>query len=133
MRYGQEKFQFCLFSKFGVLMLMSNVYLLIGLDPNLINTTSLVVQKKPNYYFYNSIETKCLFLKVAFSIKRIFFPRRTVGVEYSSKKFKKRRRLFSSSQEDNQLDLRRVVESSHVEPEVCRSKRTRHKPDIYGV
>ena len=41
--------------------------------------------------------------------------------------------MVSLFQEDDQLDLRRVVESTPMEPEVRRSERTRHKPDRYGV
>ncbi|OAO97959.1 hypothetical protein AXX17_AT4G08610 [Arabidopsis thaliana] len=37
-----------------------------------------------------------------------------------------------TSQEEHTLDLRRVVEPIHVEPEVRRSERSRHEPDRFG-
>ena len=55
-------------------MLMSNVCLLISLDPNLTNTTLLVILKKPRIItFTTPPRTKCLLLIVVFSRERISF------------------------------------------------------------
>ena len=76
-------------------MLMSNVCLLISLDLNLMNATSLVVLKKPKVITFSTPpRTKCLLLIVVFFLRENFFLRRTVGVKYNSKKFEKHRRWF---------------------------------------
>ena len=76
-------------------MLMSNICLLITLDLNLMNATSLVVLNKQKVItFTTPLKTKCLLLIVVFFLREIFFLRRTVGVKYNSKKFEKHMRWF---------------------------------------
>ena len=59
MRYGLEMFIIDLFWRFGVVKLMSNDWLLIILNPNLINTTYVGYHKETrNYYFYHPTDDK---------------------------------------------------------------------------
>ena len=55
-----------------------------------------------------------------------------MGVKYYSKKFENHMVMFQLLRKNICLDLRRVVEPIHVEPEVRRSERSRHEPDRFG-
>ena len=66
-------------------------------------------------------------------LEREFLSKKNSGSKVQLAEVRETQENVSSSQEDDQLDLRRVVVSTPVEPEVRRSEKTRHEPVRYGV
>jgi len=85
------------------------------------------------YYFYNSTENKVFVARSGVFLEREFLSKKKNESKIQLEEVRETQENVSSSQEDDQLDLRRVVESTPVEPEVRRSERTRHEPVRYGV
>ena len=84
-------------------------------------------------YFYNPTENKVFVTRSGVFLEREILSRKNSGSKIQLGEVRETQEMVSSFQEDDQLDLRRVVESTPVEREVRRSERTRHKPDRYGV
>ncbi|WZZ65001.1 hypothetical protein YC2023_076371 [Brassica napus] len=85
------------------------------------------------YYFYNSTENNVFVARSGVFLEREFLSKKNSGSKVQLEEVRETQENVSSSQENDQLDLRRVVESTPVEPEVRRSERTRHEPVRYGV
>ena len=85
------------------------------------------------YYFYNPTKNKVFVAHSGVFLEREFLSKKNSGSKVQLEEVRETQEIASSSQEDDQLDLRRVVESTPVEPEVRRSERTRHEPVRYGV
>ena len=84
------------------------------------------------YYFYNPTENKVFVARSGVFLERKFLSKKNSGSKEQLEEVRQTQKIASSSQEDDQLDLGRVIEFTPVEPEVRRSERTCHEPDRYG-
>jgi len=79
-------------------MLMTNVCLLISLDPNMTNITLLVVLKKPRIItFTTPPRTKCLLLIVVFFLEREFLSKKNSGSKVQLEEVRETQEMVSSS------------------------------------
>ncbi|KAL1194887.1 Retrovirus-related Pol polyprotein from transposon TNT 1-94 [Cardamine amara subsp. amara] len=85
------------------------------------------------YYFYNPAESKVFVARNCVFLEREFLSKRNSGSKVQLEEVREPQKIVPPTQEEHQLDLRRVVEPIPVEPEVRRSERTRHEPDRFGV
>jgi len=80
--------------------------------------------------FTTQLTRKCLLLEMV--LEREFLSKGTSGSKVLLEEVREPHGDVPTSQEEHTLDLRRVVEPIHVEPEVRRSERSRHEPDRFG-
>ncbi|KAG7572396.1 Integrase catalytic core [Arabidopsis suecica] len=84
------------------------------------------------YYFYHPTDNKVFVARNGAFLEREFLSKGTSGSKVLLEEVREPHEDVPTSQEEHQLDLRRVVEPTPVEPEVRRSERNRHEPDRFG-
>ena len=83
------------------------------------------------YYFYNRSENKVFVAKNCVFLEREFLSRKSSGSKVELEEIRETQETAQPPEEEQRLDLQRVVESTPVEPELRRSERIRHEPERY--
>ncbi|KAL1200820.1 Retrovirus-related Pol polyprotein from transposon TNT 1-94 [Cardamine amara subsp. amara] len=83
------------------------------------------------YYFYNRSENKVFVAKNCVFLEREFLSKKNSGSRLQLEEIRESQETAQPDEEEQQLDLQRVVEATPVEPEPRRSGRIRHEPERY--
>ena len=85
----------------------------------------MVIPKKPKVIIFdNPTENKVYVARSGLFLEREFLSKKNSGSKVQFEEVRETHENDSSSQEDDQLDLQRVIESTPVEHEVRTSERT---------
>ncbi|OAP03954.1 hypothetical protein AXX17_AT3G36890 [Arabidopsis thaliana] len=115
---------------------LKNCYYVPAINKNIISVSCLDMEGYPKetkgYYFYHPTDNKVFVARNGAFLEREFLSKGTSGSKVLLEEVRESQGDVPTSREEHTLDLRRVIKPIHVEPEVRRSERSRHKPDRFG-